>query len=254
VVKYTIRRGGSAKNVANLFKIFHHEMTALNPGIDLDAELDPGTQLVVYRRKDGAKSESVGLPSAGSLAGGVPMMDGPGRQLKAIPWKSWATADTVATLDKVLDQWAGRGHAQPVLVGNMSAREGGRLEPHSTHQSGRDVDISYIQKLPAGEELNWREMTTSNLDAAETWKLLQLLRESGRVELVFIDRDVQKLLYDWARKQGGMSKKALGRWMEYPRSGPINSAFIQHVPGHVDHSHVRFDCPTDQKRCESKRR
>ena len=253
-VTYTIRRGGSAKNVANLFKIFHHEMTDLNPSIDLDAELAPGTKLVVYRRPSDGVSESVGAPSAGSLVGGVPMMDGPGRELKMIPWKSYATAHTVSTLDKILDQWAARGHAQPVLVGNMSARDGGRLEPHSTHQSGRDVDISYIQRLPKGEELNWREMTKDNLDAAETWALLELLRESGTVEMVFIDRDVQKLLYDWAVEKGGKSKGALKRWMEYPRNGPVSSAFIQHVPGHVDHIHVRFDCPKSQTRCHSKSR
>lgn len=253
-VTYTIRRGGSAKNVANLFKIFHHEMTDLNPSVDLDAELAPGTTLVVYERSADAVSESVGAPSAGSLVGGVPMMDGPGRELKMIPWKSYGTAHTVATLDKVLDQWANRGHEQPVLVGNMSAREGGRLPPHSTHQSGRDVDISYIQHLPKGEELNWREMTKDNLDAAETWALLQLLRESGTVEMVFIDRDVQKLLYDWAIEKGGKSKGALKRWMEYPRSGPVHNAFIQHVPGHVDHIHVRFDCPKSQPKCKSKSR
>mgnify|MGYP001222473752 CR=1 FL=1 len=253
-VTYTIRRGGSAKNVANLFKIFHHEMTELNPGVDLDAELAPGTSLVVYRRPSDGVSESVGAPSAGSLVGGVPMMSGRGRELKMIPWKSYATAHTVSTLDKILDQWAARGHAQPVLVGNMSARDGGRLEPHSTHQSGRDVDISYIQRLPKGEELNWREMTQDNLDAAETWALLELLRESGTVEMVFIDRAVQKLLYDWAVEKGGKSKGQLKRWMEYPRNGPVTSAFIQHVPGHVDHIHVRFDCPKSQARCISKSR
>jgi hypothetical protein len=253
-VKYRIRRGGTAKTVANLYKIFHHEMTELNPGVDLDRELPPGTDLLVYRRSPTAVSESVGIPSAGSVVGGVPMMDGAGRELKAIPWKSYGTAHTVATLDKILDQWAARGHSQPVLVGNMSAREGGRLEPHSTHQSGRDVDLSYIQRLPKGEELNWREMTRDNLDAAETWKLLQLLRESGAVEMVFIDREVQKLLYDWAVSKGGMSKRKLEGWMEYPRNGPIPSAFIQHVPGHVDHIHARFSCPPDQTKCRSRER
>jgi murein endopeptidase len=251
VVHYVVRRGGSMKNVANLFKIYHHEIQALNPGVQLESELAPGTKLVVYRRKDDTSSESIGFPSGGSLQGGVPMLGGPGRELKAIPWKAWGTASTVSTLDRILRQWAARGTVQPILVGNMSARDGGRLEPHSTHQSGRDVDLGYPQKLPKGEELNWREMTADNLDAEEAWALLRLLRESGKVEVVFIDRGIQKLLHDHAVKQG-TSKAKLRRWMEYPRAGSVSSAFIQHVPGHTDHLHVRFFCGPGETRCKSR--
>ena len=255
LVTYTVRRGGAIKNVANLYKIFHHEITALNPGIGLDDELPPGTAVVVYRRQPGEVSESVGVASNGSLEGGVPMLDGPGRVLKMIPWKSWATGSTVATLDRVLRQWAAdESNEQPILVGNMSARDGGRLEPHSTHQSGRDVDLGYPQILPKGEELNWREMNADNLDPAATWRLLRLVRATGRLEAVFIDSKIQKLLYEWARKEGGMSKATLRRWMEYPRTPPVSSALIQHVPGHVDHLHVRFKCGAAEKRCKSRKR
>jgi murein endopeptidase len=253
IVHYEIRHGGSMKNVANLFKIYHPEITALNPGVDLEAELAPGTKLVVYRHETNAQSESIGLPSAGSLQGGSPMVPGPGRQLKAIPWKAWGTAHSVATLDRILRQWAMRdSNPQPILVGNLSARQGGRLEPHSTHQSGRDVDLGYIQRLGKNDELEWREATSDNLDAAETWTLLELLRDSGKVEVIYIDRGIQKLLHEHA-VQRGISKAALGRWMEYPRPGAVARAFIQHVPGHTDHLHVRFSCTAAESRCKSRR-
>jgi murein endopeptidase len=179
------------------------------------------------------------------------MLEGPGRELKAIPWKTWGTAHTVTLLDAVLRQWAQR-HTQPVLVGNIAARGGGRLEPHSTHQSGRDVDVGYIQKLPAGEELNWREMTAANLDAGQTWALLQLLAQTGAVEAIFIDRSIQKLLYEHAVAAKLMSKRALEVWMEYPRPTGSGSPLIGHVPGHTDHIHVRFDCRPGESRCKSK--
>ncbi|MBL4685148.1 MAG: penicillin-insensitive murein endopeptidase, partial [Nannocystaceae bacterium] len=255
VVTYTVRHGGSIKNVANLFKIFHHEIVALNPSVALDQALSPGTSVVVYRQQPGTVSQSVGIASGGTLEGGVPMLDGPGRVLKMIPWKGWATAETVATLDRVLRRWAAdESHDQPVLVGNMSARGGGKLPPHSTHQSGRDVDLGYLQKLPKGEELNWREMTTRNLDARATWQLLKLLRATGKLEVVFIDSKIQKLLYEWARTEGGMSKATLRHWMEYPRTPPVRNAIIQHVAGHVDHLHARFRCQPHEKRCKSRRR
>jgi len=254
-VTYTIRHGGSIKNVANLFKIFHHEITAMNPGIALERELPPNSKVVVYLDEEGKSSESVGLPSRGTLEGGVPVMEGPGRHLKAIPWKSWGTAHTVTLLDQVLRQWALRGKGvQPVLVGNMAARTGGKLDPHSTHQSGRDVDLGYLQKLPEGEELNWREMGARNLDAAETWALLKLLRSTGQIEVIFIDSSIQKLLYDHAVANGTVPKAQLAHWLEYPRSPPRRGALVQHVRGHVDHLHVRFKCQAHESRCESRKR
>lgn len=250
-VRYTVRRGGSLENVANLFKIFHHEILALNPGLELDRELAPNTRVVVWKRDDAVKSESVGFPSAGTLEGGVPMMEGKGRRILAIPWKTWGTATTVAMLDVLLDRWAARGNVQPILVGNMANRTGGRLEPHSTHQSGRDVDLGYPQVLAAGAELNWQEMNAKNLDAAETWALLFLLADSGAVEEIYIDRELQKLLHDYALSKELLSKAALAKWMEYPR--PTGTpAFIQHVNGHTDHLHVRFSCAQGQSRCKSR--
>jgi len=251
-VTYTIQRGGAMKNVANLYKIYHHEIIALNPGFDLDQELPPKTKIVVYRQEQGERSESVGLPSAGSLEGAVPMMYGPGRLLKMIPWKSWGTGTTVALLDRVLVQWTERGSKQPILVGNLSSRHGGRLEPHGTHQSGRDVDLGYPQKLPPGEELNWREMNDRNLDRGETWALMFLLAQTGAVEVMFMDRSLQKLMYEYALEQRLMSKRQLAEWLEYPRPTGSGSPMVRHVNGHIDHLHVRFACQPHESRCESR--
>jgi murein endopeptidase len=252
-VRYTIRRGGSLENVSNLFKIFHHEILELNPGIGLKQELAPNTRVVVYRRVEGVKSESIGFPSDGSLAGAIPMVEGKGRRIKAIPWKTWGKDTSIAMLDRVLDKWAARGpQAQAILVGNIANRTGGRLEPHSTHQSGRDVDLGYVQKLAPGAELEWQEMTAANLDAAETWELLFLLGDSGAVEEIYIDREIQKLLYDHALGSELLSKAALAKWMEYPRPTGTPGTLITHVAGHTDHMHVRWSCVPDDKRCKSR--
>lgn len=255
VVHYTIKRGGSMKIVANLYKIFHHEMEALNPGVKLDRELPPSTRLVVYKRKPGQRSESIGFPGDGKVEGAMPMIDGPGRELKHTPWKGWATTTTVATLDLVLREWARRfPDRQPILVGNMSARNGGRLKPHSSHQSGRDVDLSYPQIWDRKEELNWRTMDSKNLDRELTWSLLELLRETGAIEHIFIDSKLQKLLYDYARDTERHSKAELAEWMEYPKPPGSGSPIIQHVRGHVDHIHVRFKCTSAETRCQSRER
>jgi murein endopeptidase len=181
------------------------------------------------------------------------MVDGPGRILRHTPWKAWATQTTVATIDAVLREWARRyPNEQVIIVGNMSARAGGRLDPHSSHQSGRDVDLSYPQIWDHKAELAPQLMTERNLNRELTWSLFELLRETGAIELIFVDQKLQRLLHEYAINTGRYDEKQLKEWMEYPGSPGDRSPIIQHVPGHVDHLHVRFKCTPGETRCESR--
>jgi murein endopeptidase len=178
------------------------------------------------------------------------MLEGPGRIIYAARWKTWGTAATVAHLDFVLRQWARSfPSAPPVLVGNLSARKGGHLPPHSSHQSGRDVDVSYIAKWDGKSEVSWQKMNAQNLDAALTWELLRLFVSTGAVELIFIDYDLQRLLYDHAKARRLFSPEQLALWLQYPDGPTTRGRIIQHVPGHADHIHVRFACRSTEPRC-----
>ncbi len=252
-VTYAVKRGGTARFVANLFGIFHHEMKQLNSEIDLDTELKPGTELVVYQADRKQPSLSIGYPSKGKLKGAVPLPDGAGRILKANPRNLWATRRTIAVLDAVLRAWPRvEPHAKPLLVGNLSLRKGGKLKPHHTHQSGRDVDLGYPQIPKSGEEYNWREMDKRNLDRRRTWRLLHLLKATGEVEVVLIDRGLQKLLYDYALTKELMTREELAGWLQYPHGFGDNTPLVQHAAGHTDHIHVRFRCG-GQAGCKSRR-
>ena len=71
------------------------------------------------------------------------------------------------------------------------------------------------------------------------------------MEVIFIDRDIQKLLYDHGKKVQKMTDGQLSRWLEYPRTGGT-AALIQHVKGHVDHMHVRIACPPGSAKCKTR--
>jgi murein endopeptidase len=249
-VKYALTSERSARWVANLFRVHHVRMEALNEGIDLDRTLKPQTEILVYRHDPEQRSRSIGKANRGRVDNGAPLPDGEGRLLKAPRGKMWATRRTVALLDTVLRAWPRiEPRADPILVGAMSLPKGGKLAPHQTHQSGRDVDLGYPQIREPDEQYNWRDMDARNLDVRRTWRLLHLLRATGELELVFIDRALQKLLYDTAVQKNWLSDPQLAEWLEYPRAPGEGTPIVQHVPGHVDHLHVRFTCG-DADQCE----
>ncbi len=248
---YTIARGGTLLNVANLYKIHHHEILELNPRIDPQTNLAPNTQVVVHLPSD-TPSESIGLPHAGRLRGAEPMMDGPGRVITAERWKTWGSHSTVVQLDAVLKRWAKlQPDGPPILVGNISARRGGPLEPHKTHQSGRDVDLSYIARWDGKERVVWQKMNAHNLDVTKTWALIKLLVKHADVEMMFIDRAIQKLLLRDALHNGTLKRELLRKWLEVAPGATVGKTLIRHVAGHDDHLHVRFACRPDEKRCKS---
>lgn len=250
-VTYTIARGGTLINVANLYKIHHHEIIELNPNIEPDRELGPSTEVVVYDRLH-EDSESVGLPHDGELVGAVPMLNGPGRIVTAERWKTWGTRSVVGQLDRVLRRWAKRyPKAPPILVGNLSARHGGPLSPHQTHQSGRDVDLSYVAKWDGRSRVTWQKMNAANLDRDRTWALLKLLVTQADIEVMFVDRKIQHLLLAHARKTGVVRKDDLKRWLEVAPGAKRGTTLLRHVAGHDDHLHVRFSCSDAEKRCRS---
>lgn len=250
-VYYTIARGGTLRNVANLYKLHHHEIIELNPRLDPDAQLEPSTRVLVYDNPR-EQSESVGLPHAGKQVGAMPMPDGPGRKITAERWKTWGTRHSVRSLDKVLRKWHDAHPSGPlVLVGNLSSRRGGPLSPHKTHQSGRDVDVSYIAHWDGKSRVTWQHMSKANLDAEKTWQLLKLFDKHSNVEAFFIDKSLQQVLLDHARKHGTIRKGRLPHWLEVAGVEGANiTPKIRHVPGHRDHIHVRFACPSNQSRCE----
>src|SRR5690606_20009654 len=129
-------------------------------------------------------SLSLGTPNAGALFNGVQLTED--RFFAPVdPDNAWGTQETVAYLRAAV----ARVHAvfpdsPPLYVGHLSARRGGPLSPHQSHQSGRDVDIGYYYK----DGGRWyRRATPANLDMARTWALVRALVIESDVEMILMD-------------------------------------------------------------------
>ena len=192
---------------------------------------------------DSLGSLSVGQPSAGLLFGGVRMPEG--EHWTAIsPGLDWGTEETVAYLqaaiDKVFTEHPG-GH--PLRIGHISAKHGGHLSPHKSHQAGRDVDISYFYKTPA-DHIWYRRAQADNLDLERTWAFVRALVTETDVEYIFIDSSIQRLLKQYALSIGE-DPDWLDSIIQYGSRSP--RPIVRHAPGHDTHIHVRFFSPVAQE-------
>ncbi len=209
-------------------------------------EAPPGERWKQYLGSE--DSLSVGETSNGSLQNGRLMpWEGPGfvRKNDKAPY---GTNETVAILlwafEEMTRLYPG---TVPAVVGDLSAERGGRLPPHASHRSGRDVDIGYYQ-IGNVQQKQFAGCPPEKLDADKTWTLLELLLATGQVEYFFIDRILQRPLYDEAA-QRGWAEEDLQLMFEAPLGSRKRKGIIRHTPGHRHHVHVRFVCPEGDEDC-----
>jgi penicillin-insensitive murein endopeptidase len=186
-------------------------------------------------------SMSIGFTNAGALYNGVKMPEGSAWEL-VDPDHAWGTQETVDYLAHCLGKVGEAFPGAPMMyIGHISARRGGHLSPHISHQSGRDVDVSYYY-LP-GESKWYAVARASNLDRERTWAFVKMLLTDTDVELILMDRSVQRLVREFALSRGEDKD-----WVDQLFDGAGNvPPIIRHAKGHATHLHVRFYNPLAQE-------
>ena len=183
---------------------------------------------------------SIGTPNGGLLFNPVPMPEG---TLWAVrnPRDSFGTVETIAFIEKAVATVETAFPGSPrIIISDISRADGGRLDRHKSHQAGRDADIGFYYL--AGEAASLQPARRGLLDLPRTWALLRAFVTETDVERVFLDRQVQRLLYDHALAQGEDRE-----WLDnlFGRQG--QDALVQHERGHLDHMHLRFYNPEAQE-------
>lgn len=182
-------------------------------------------------------SMSFGRAARGGLINAVHLPEHD-RWVLVDPRHAWGTQETVDYLvhavQSVFERFPG---SHPLFVGDLSRKTGGKLRPHLSHQSGRDVDISYYySKNPKW----YARAHAGNLDLPRSWALVRTLIAETDVHFIFMDRRVQKIMYRYA--------EAIGEdpgWLSsvFHGAGRDEPPIIRHQPGHATHLHVRFYNP-----------
>jgi len=204
------------------------------------------------RRAQRSGPQSFGLPWNGHLDHATKLRLGDGAHIRR-PYRAYGTRSTVEFTRRAITETLEAFPRLHVLaVGDLSAEHGGAVSDHHSHQSGRDVDLGlWYKKKPPGYPDAFINGTDANLDKQAMWTLIRKLawtaNKDGGVEVIFLDYDVQGVIYRWAKKHG-VSDQRLERVFQYPR-GRGASAIVRHYRNHAHHLHVRFKCAKNETRC-----
>lgn len=214
-----------------------------NPGVNF-SRLLAGEVLLVWTRDPDVFSRSIGASVHGFLRNGELLPEGSNYRL-LYPHRTFGTFYTVSEMVRILDLFKARyPNASEILIGDISFRRGGSMEPHVSHTSGRDIDFSYPRDDEPATWKRFQDVTARTINTKQTLFMLKSLLASDQVDMIFMDRKLQRVLVLEAKREGA-PQQWIDAVFQYPdRSG--TGAIVRHSKGHINHMHVRFKCqPTD---------
>lgn len=242
---YVVQRGDTLSEIARRHGLTTANVIRWNRRIDPD-RIRAGQEIRIYLDDRPGRSSSVGSPDRGRLSISRPLRAGPGYRVRT-PSRAFGTSETVNLVQTTLARFHQRFPNAPTLViGDLSYESGGRMRPHASHQSGRDADIAYYT-LGRDADDGFIVATAQNLDVQRTWYLFKSFIDTGAARYIFVDHALQDVLYEYARRRGA-SAQELDAWFQYPRR-EAQRGIIRPARGHDDHFHIRFRCPSRDRRC-----
>jgi penicillin-insensitive murein endopeptidase len=133
-----------------------------------------------------------------------------------------------------------------LAVGDVAAKNGGKIGSHKSHRTGMDADIGYYF-----DNENLRQRFTNAVNnkswmVEEQWELFKLVAKTGNVDRIFIHPSLKQRLCELAQKKGEIRASDVG--------GDAFEALVrlQPEPSHFNHFHLRLLCSTSQPLCQDR--
>lgn len=205
-----------------------------------------------------AFSGSVGVPHHGVLTRGAALPDsGAGFKRLRNDGMRWAQERLVRAIERAAARVSLERPGTALVVGDLSAKSGGRIDRHRSHRTGRDADLLFFVLTPAGvavensgfphfgadalAETERREQPFVRLDIERSWLLVKALVDDtdARVQRLFVARWVEALLVEHARARGEDDELV---W----RAAQVLRQPSDSFP-HDDHLHVRIACSFEEQ-------
>jgi penicillin-insensitive murein endopeptidase len=159
----------------------------------------------------------------------------------------WGTFPMIDMIEKsaadIAQKYPGRDRLQ---VEDISAKNGGDIDPHGSHENGQDVDLEFFKANGIEHKPTHNEYATpmvidgqlsSNFDAERNWELMKALHRHGNVQKIFVDKVLKAELCRFAKSRNDYANN-----VQVLRS-------LRNEENHQDHMHVRLRCPKNAPKC-----
>lgn len=188
-----------------------------------------------------------GRPNAGALQGGRLLEERPYLRIKhGSEDRVWGHPLLLELVRRGARAAARAVPGSVALVGDLSAREGGPLSGHASHQAGRDADVALFVADRQGRPVvleqfeafgaDGRSLSNPDhvLDVHRNWLMLSEWLRELRVVVshVFISAEIRDLLLEYGRQSP-----------VFARYVPLAAQVIRPHLLHTDHFHLRIECP-----------
>ena len=162
--------------------------------------------------------------------------------------RHWGTRDLVEVLEQTARWMASLfPNGERLQISDLSARHGGKITRHASHQNGLDVDLSPLRRDRReqdpmnvdgfDEEFVVNGKVTKNFDTERNWELVKAFFRFGDINRIFIDGKLKDEMCRWARDND-----------DWNNAVPMLRR-LRHWPHHGNHFHLRLKCPAGSPRC-----
>ena len=163
--------------------------------------------------------------------------------------RGWGSSKLVALLEGsahfVQEEFPESGVLQ---IGDTSARSGGYVSGHSSHQNGLDADIAFLRtdldtQDPGAVDGFTQDFLQSDgalspiFDLARNYALVRWWSDTGVLNRIFVDAKIKAAFCARAEEEGLDLEK-----QDFLRR-------LRPWPHHSDHLHVRIQCPSESPKC-----
>jgi murein endopeptidase len=183
------------------------------------------------------------------LDSGVQLPDLPLFYRRLSPARAWGTPELIDLLVQSARHMAWlMPTASPLTIGDLSAMHGGWVSGHKSHRGGIDADVGLYRLGGAQDAHQFADVTPAQLDVVATWALIQSMLDTGKVDMILLDRGHIARLKTYALASGLLAQADAAQIFATEGSeGWRHTGVIRHVEGHKDHLHVRVLCPDGRK-------
>lgn len=197
------------------------------------------------------------MPHRGVLTNAVELpREGTGYRVLAQNERHFGTPRFVGAVTRAAAKVAAERPGSTLVVGDLSARHGGRISSHASHRTGRDADLLlYMTTLDGapvattdfvhvgndGLAFDEKKDRFLRFDVEREWLLVKSLVEDddARVQWLFVSKPVEAMLLEWARARGESGDTIVRAMDAMLQPGPP-------AQPHDDHIHVRIACDPNE--------